>query len=85
MKKYTFEDIREIVLGIIEPKIVKAGLDKKNISNETDLLMTGILDSFDFIDTICAVEESTGLTVDFSNVDSKSFTTLKGLVTEILN
>ena len=85
MKKYSFEDVREIVLDIIEPKIVKAGLDKKNLSNETDLLTTGILDSFDFIDLVSAVEDNTGLTVDFTQVDSKSFTTLEGLVTEIIN
>ena len=85
MKKYSFEDVREIILDIIEPKIVKAGLDKKNISNETDLLITGILDSFDFIDLVCAVEDNTGLTVDFTRADSKSFTTLEGLITEIIN
>ena len=85
MKRYTFDDMRELVLDIIETKIVLAGLDRKKIPNEIDLLMTGIIDSFDFIDMICAVEDSTGLTVDLSQVDNKSFTTLEGFVKEILS
>lgn len=84
MKSYTFNEIREILLDIIGDKIARAGLDRSNLPNETDLMMTGILDSFDFLDTIGSVEDHTGLSVDLSQIDTNSFTTLEGFVNEIL-
>ena len=83
-KSYTFDEVREIVLDIIGDKIARAGLDRTNLSNETDLMLSGILDSFAFLDTIGLVEDHIGLTVDLAQIDTNSFTTLEGFVNEIL-
>jgi len=84
VSNYTFDEVREIVLDVIEENINRAGYDRHSIPNETDLMASGILDSFGFLESLASIEDSTGLDVDYSQLDSESFTTLQGLVKAIL-
>ncbi|WP_180147275.1 acyl carrier protein [Desulfoluna butyratoxydans] len=85
MKKYTYEELVDIVLNIIEPHLFRSGLDKSSIDSGTDLLSSGIIDSFGFLETVSAVEEQTGILVDLSALGNTSnFTTLHGFACELV-
>lgn len=83
MSNYTFDEVRKIVLDAIEENINRAGYDYHSIPDETNLMVSGILDSFGFLELLASIEDSAGLDMDYSKLDSESFTTLQGLVKAI--
>ncbi len=52
---------------------------EREITPETDLLATGLLDSLAFIDLIGFVESHVGCGVDLNDADPIDFTTVNGL------
>jgi len=49
------------------------------ITPETELLGSGLLDSFDFLDLIVHIESQTGHRIDLSVVDPNEFSVVRGL------
>ena len=49
------------------------------ISADTELLESGILDSFGFLDLILHVESKTGLQIDLADADPSEFAIVRGL------
>jgi acyl carrier protein len=49
------------------------------IGEDTDLMASGLLDSFAFIDLLLFVESQIGVKVDLTDVDPGEFTLVKGL------
>ena len=49
------------------------------ITPETNLLLTGLLDSLAFIELVAFIEEQTGRPVDLLDIDPEEFTTIRGL------
>jgi len=85
MSNYTFEELRNIIISFIEPKLIKSDFDKHKLTDETDLLKGGILDSFDFIDLVVYIEDQTHISVDLSQLNFDIFTTLGGFINEVLS
>lgn len=85
MSNYTFEELRNIIISFIEPKLIKSGFDKNKLIDSTDLLGEGILDSFDFIDLVVYIEDQTNISVDLSQLNFDIFTTLGGFINEVLS
>ena len=49
------------------------------ISPDTELLGSGLLDSFDFLDLIVHIESKTGRKIDLSTADPNEFALVRGL------
>jgi acyl carrier protein len=49
------------------------------ISPDTELLGSGLLDSFDFLDLIVHIESKLGTRIDLSVADPSQFSTVRGL------
>lgn len=49
------------------------------INEDTDLIATGLLDSFGFVDLIVHIESLDGCKVDLTDVDPAEFAVVKGL------
>jgi acyl carrier protein len=49
------------------------------ISDDTDLLSSGLVDSFGFVELILYVESIDGCRVDLTDADPSEFTVIKGL------
>ncbi len=49
------------------------------ISPDTELLASGILDSFGFLDLIVYLESKTGLQIDLADADPNEFAIVRGL------
>jgi acyl carrier protein len=84
LSNFTYDEFREFIVNFIEPKLLHFNFDKKKLPDETDLLSSGILDSFDFIDLVMHIEEKTGLSIDMSQINSDNFTSLNGFIREAL-
>jgi len=54
------------------------------ITEETDLMASGLLDSYGFVDLLLFLEQQTGAKVDLAEVDPSEFTVVKSLCRIVL-
>ena len=57
--------VEDIVLKKIKSNLEVLGSSMDNISDKTDLLKSGILDSMEFIEILTEISDITGITLDF--------------------
>ena len=79
-----YNKLRGMVLDAIAHKIDAAGLNRQNFDDGIDLLQSGLIDSFDFLDLISMLEETVGFSVDLADIDDEEITTVKGLIRAVL-
>ena len=77
---HSANEVRRIVLNFIQPDLKRLGLEADQVSDKTDLLEQGIVDSFGFLDLIGAVEDGLGLSLDLGGLDPEKMATLGGLI-----
>jgi acyl carrier protein len=71
------EQLQQLVIEWI--KVNKRTSKQVEISGGTELLGTGILDSFGFLDLIMHIESKTGLQIDLADADPGEFAVVRGL------
>ncbi len=84
MKTYGYQELREMVVEQIGSQIERAGLNGQTLDDDIDLLKSGLIDSFEFLDLMAAIEEQSGIKLDLGALDDSDFTTLRGLVANVL-
>lgn len=72
--------------GRIQDWVAKNGQRQNSgrVSDETDLIASGALDSMGFIELLVYVESIIGRKIDLSDFDPSVFTSIQGLVRSIL-
>ena len=79
MPKLTQSNFTEIVISWIkEHGQVDASADKE-LTETTDLIATGLLDSFGFVDLFLFLEAQSGRKIDLTDADPTEFATVGGL------
>lgn len=79
MNPVTEDRLVDLLIGWVKqnsPKSQAAGLE---INRDTDLIASGLLDSFGFVDLIVYLESHGGCKVDLSDADPSEFSVVKGL------
>jgi acyl carrier protein len=71
------EQLQQLVIEWI--KANKRTSNHLEITGETELLGTGILDSFGFLDLIMHIESAAGLQIDLADADPSEFAVVRGL------
>jgi acyl carrier protein len=72
-------DQRSVVLDALATVVSRAeSLD--GLHDDTSLVDAGVLDSVAFLELVMALEENTGQTIDFAEMDPEEFTCVSGLV-----
>ena len=69
----TAPDARTHILKFLEPKLERAGIPKDQVTDESDLLELGILDSFDVVALFADVEQVLGIDADVLGADDSEF------------
>ena len=69
--------LRELVIEWI--KANRRTSNHVEITEDTELLGTGILDSFGFLDLIVHIEGKTGVQIDLADADPAEFAVVRGL------
>jgi acyl carrier protein len=80
----SYSELREIILDIIGPNLSQAGIQHAEFVDDTDLLVSAILDSFDYLDLISELEERSGITIDLAAMDDQNIATAKGLIDAVI-
>ncbi len=85
MRSYKYDELRVEIMNFIRPKLARIDFNESKLTDKTDLLGEGILDSFDFIDLIIYLEDCTGIAIDLSKLNFDTFTTLGGLIEDAMS
>ena len=75
--------IKPIIKDILSTLLSGRNDFNLNITDDTDLLLSGTIDSFEYIELIAAIEERTGLSIDLDCLEEKDMATISGLVRQI--
>jgi acyl carrier protein len=71
------EQLQQLVIEWI--KANKRTSNQVEISADTELLGTGVLDSFGFLDLILHIESKAGLQIELADADPGEFAVVRGL------
>jgi len=74
----TDDTIRQMILGVLAPKLAEAGAPP--IDDDTNLVELGLVDSADLLEVIVLVEEEAGCEFNPEGLDLESGLTLRQLV-----
>ena len=77
-------DVRAIVIDLVTPRLERAGKSAAELEDSTELLQSGLIDSFEFLDLITEIEQRAGVEIDLAALDGDDFTTVGGLVRYVL-
>ena len=78
------EQLAERVRGWVQNKSRELDNVAVEITPETNLLGSGLLDSLAFIQLVTFIEEHTGRPVDLLDIDPEEFTSIRGLCSAAL-
>ena len=73
------ETLVKEVCAWAQDRCEEAGIDGVEITPDTDLLDSGVLDSLGFIELIVFIEESMGIELDLLELDTDDFSRVQGL------
>jgi len=69
----------DVVIEWVKNNRRASALPEAEINADTDLLSSGLLDSFGFVDLIVYIESMEGCRVDLVDADPGEFTVIRGL------
>jgi len=75
----TERELIELVVGWVRQNGLKSDLAGLEVSADTDLMSSGLLDSFSFVDLIIYIETMGGCIVDLTDAEPSEFSVVKGL------
>ncbi len=74
-------DIRTQVHAALLPRLQRLGLGAADLTDDLDLVRSGVLDSLGFVDLIAGLEDSTGMRIDLeAALGASGATTLGGVI-----
>jgi acyl carrier protein len=75
MSVITPDDVRMFLTGFIQKRLAAQGQDPLNeLSDDCDLLLSGVIDSLGLLELITAVNEHYGREIDFEDLDPEQMT-----------
>lgn len=79
MISLTQHELAELIIQWVKENKQSADFPDSQISEGTDLMAVGLLDSFGFVDLVLFLEEQCGTKINLVDVDPGEFTVVKGL------
>ncbi len=74
-------EVRTLIASRLSARLQRMGMNANDLTDNLDLVRSGLLDSLGFVDLMAALENSTGKRIDFERaLDSKGATTLKNVI-----
>ncbi|PYU75802.1 MAG: hypothetical protein DMG49_02560 [Acidobacteria bacterium] len=79
MRPQSEDELADLIINWVRENKQTNGSTPVAINRETDLLKSGLLDSFGFIDLIVFIESHNGFKVELTDVDPEEFSVVRGL------
>ena len=72
-------EIVNLAVRWVKQNMQTSGHRHVELTGDTDLMESGLLDSVGFVELIVFIESQTGCSIDLTDVDPSEFTTVNGL------
>ena len=79
MKPKLEDDLVDLAVRWVKQNMQTNGHRHVELTGDTDLMETGLLDSVGFVELIVFIESQTGCNIDLTDADPSEFTTVNGL------
>ena len=76
----TEKKVKEFVLKKIGNRAKQAGILPEDIGDNYNLIESGLIDSFSFLELLSDIEAEFNCHLNFSDVDPEKFTVFRGLI-----
>lgn len=78
--------VRKVLTERLAQRLVRLGLSSADLTDDLDLLRSGVLDSLGFVDLIADLESATGKQVDLErSLDRRDATTVANVISLFTN
>ena len=74
MTRVSAAAVREFLLDRFSDPLAANGVEPQDVSDDYDLLVEGVVDSFGILEMITAMEEHFGIQLDYEDLDPESLT-----------
>lgn len=79
MNRLLHHELVDLVIGWVKVNRQSWDVPDPVIDENTDLIATGLLDSFGFVDLVLFLETECGIKIDLADADPAEFTVVRGL------
>ena len=79
------EELTDLIIGWVRDNRLPSDFPNPKITENTDLMAGGLLDSFGFVDLVLFIEQQTGIKIDLADADPSEFAVVKGLCKIVLS
>lgn len=79
MKTHSESALVDLVINWVEANKLPSGASNARITANTNLIESGLLDSFGFVDLILFIEQESGCKIDLTDVDPDDFSVITRL------
>ena len=79
------ESVKSLILARLGPSLVEMGLAAAALTDDFDLLTSGVIDSLGIVELLAALEQQLGMVIDLSELDPENLTILGPLSRYIEN
>lgn len=79
MTRLTRTELTELIIRWVREHRLPSDFSDPEITEDTDLMAVGLLDSLGFVDLLLFIESQSGINVDLTDVEPSEFTVVKGL------
>ncbi|HVP30365.1 MAG TPA: phosphopantetheine-binding protein [Myxococcota bacterium] len=73
-------ELRGLILSLLGPRLRRSGLAADALRDDQNLLESGVLDSFAFVQFLQVFADRCGFELELGEIDPASLTTLQGLI-----
>ena len=80
----SYNRIKEILYKIVYSHLAKEGSEHEEITDDIDLLKSGLIDSISFMEIILQLESDYNIKLDISKIDDPELTKISGLINSII-
>lgn len=84
MTRPPYASLRATVVTVLQKHAADPSVATAQLDDDVDLLQTGVLDSFAFLDFVEGVETETGIPVDLASVGDLPFASIRTFITNLL-
>ena len=79
----TVDDIKGVIVSILEPSLRAAGLPVTTVADDVDLRKAGLIDSLGFMRLLTELERQIGRPIDLGSMDPERLTHIGALTRHI--
>ena len=85
MNQQRYKDIKKIIISFLSDDIKRMGLNINEVDDKINILESGLIDYFRFIDLLAMIDNELVVEINLNNLDQENFGSLFSLINFIVD